>query len=136
MDLASYDSGIVLIDVPDGEGLFEREMLERLEHPVVECNGPAPDGVCPLLMDAPCALFEQARGIVFELDLDRPQHRAILDRYHELAPDDLPIRVVVKPGQKQRYAEELSDIVLWDHEPSIADLDGFAAQIEAVERFG
>lgn len=136
MDLAHNDSGIVLLDVPDGEGLFEREMLERLEHPVVECNGPAPGGGCPLLMDAPCALFEQARGIVFELDLDRREHRSILDRYQELAPDDLPIRVVVKPGQKERFAEDLSGIILWDHQPSITDLDGFAAQIEAVERFG
>ncbi|MDZ7678874.1 MAG: hypothetical protein U5K29_10010 [Acidimicrobiales bacterium] len=136
MDDTTAVEGVVLLDTPDGGGALERAILERLGHPVIECNGPSADGICPLLMGAPCFLFEQARGIVFELDLDRSQHRAILDRYQELAPADLPIRVVLKPGQRERYADELRDVVVWDHEPSIDDLGAFAAQIEAVERSG
>lgn len=136
MDDTTAAKGVVLLDTADGGGTFERSVLERLGHPVIECNGPSADGICPLLMGAPCFLFEQARGLVFDLDLDRSQHRAILDRYQELAPADLPIRVVLEAGQRERYADELREVVVWDHAPSLEDLGAFSAQIEAVERFG
>ena len=45
-------------------------------------------------------MVDSAHGIVFLLDLDRPQHRAILRRYREVVRADVPIRAVVKPGQR------------------------------------
>lgn len=126
--------GVVLLDVLAGAGDFDRSMLERLGHPVVTCGGPDVKTLCPILGGEGCPKFDQAHGIVFELDLDRPQHRAIVDRYRQLGRDDLPIRVVVQPGQQRRYADLLATVQVWDHEPTIADLDGFAAQVEAVDR--
>jgi hypothetical protein len=136
MDTSTPTEGVILLDVPEGGGSFEHTILERLGHPVVVCNGPDVAKLCPLLGGAGCDRFEHARGIVFELDLDRPQHRAILTRYQELADPDVPIRIVVKPGQRERYEGTLDGAQLWDHEPTVADLDGFAAQVEAVARFG
>lgn len=114
---------------------FDRSILERLGHPVIECGGPDIDEICPLLGGTGSPKFEQAHGIVFELDLDRAQHRAIVQRYRDLARDDLPIRVVVRPEQQERYASLLSQVQVWDHEPTVADLDGFAAAVEAADRF-
>ena len=71
---------------------------------------------------------------VFVLDLDRPQHLQILDRYRDVVRDDVPIRAVVKPGQRERYAEALDRIEVWEHEPTAGDLDGLAAEVEAVDR--
>ena len=126
--------GVVLLDVLAGDGEFDRTMLERLGHPVITCEGPEVHELCPLLGGTGCPKFEQAHGIVFELDLDRGQHRAIVARYAALARDDLPIRVVVRPDQRERYAALLREVQVWDHEPTVADLDGFAAQVEASDR--
>jgi hypothetical protein len=125
----------ILIDVPPGgDGEFDRTFLERLDHPVSMCHGPAADELCPLLGGKGCELFEDAHGIVFALDLDRPQHRDILRRYREDAAAEVPIRVVVRPGQAERFAAVLADVEIWEHEPSVADLDGFAAEVEATDR--
>lgn len=126
--------GVVLLDVLAGEGDFDRSILERLGHPVVTCGGPEANTLCPLLGGEGCTKFEEAHGIVFELDLDRPQHRAIVERYRRLAREDMPIRVVVAPDQQRRYAELLDTVQVWDHQPTVADLDGFAAQVEAADR--
>ena len=126
--------GVVLLDVMADEGQFDRSILERLGHPVTVCNGPEANTLCPLLGGEGCEKFEQAHGIVFELDLDRPQHRAIVERYRSLGRDGLTIRVVVDPEQQRRYADLLSQVQTWDHAPSAADLDGFAAQVEADDR--
>ena len=128
-------SGIVLLDVEPGAGEFDRSIIERLGHPVEVCNGPESGLLCPLLGGTGCPKFDEAHGIVFELDLDRPQHRAIVQRYRELGRPDMPIRVVVRREQQQRYAALLRDVEVWDHEPTVADLDGFAAEVEAADRF-
>lgn len=133
-DSEQGDRGVVLLDVLDGEGDFDRSTLERLGHPVITCSGPEVKKLCPLLGGEGCPKFAQAHGIVFELDLDRAQHRAIVRRYNELARPDLPIRVVVRPDQRGRYADLLSKLQVWDHSPTVADLDGFAAQVEAADR--
>ncbi len=127
--------GVVLLDVLDGEGEFDRSMLERMGHPVVTCGGPEATALCPLLGGEGCEKFEEAHGIVFELDLDRAQHRAIVERYRELSRPDLPMRVVVRPDQRQHYASLLEQVQVWDHAPTIAELDGFAAQVEAADRW-
>ena len=130
----SYE-GTILLDVPPGAAAqFDRSFLERSGHQVVICHGPDPHELCPLLGTGECDKFGSAHGIMFELDLDRPQHRAIVERYHELARDDVPIRVVVRRDQQQRFAELLTAVQVWDHEPTVADLDGFAAQVEAADR--
>jgi hypothetical protein len=130
-----WHEGVVLLDVPPGaDGEFDRDMLERMGHPVRVCHGPPAGTVCPLLGGSGCPLFEQAHGIVFKLDLGRDQHREILRRYRELARPEAPIRVLVSRGDAERYADLLRDVEIWTHEPNIADLDGFAARVEAAER--
>lgn len=127
--------GRILLDVPPGsEGEFDRSILEKLEHPVDVCHGPAPGKLCPILGTEGCAMVETAHGIVFALDLDRPQHRAILEAYRREGNADRPIRVVIHADQVERYADLLADFEIWDHNPSVADLDGFAAEVEAVDR--
>jgi len=126
--------GVVLLDVHPGAGDFDRDILERMGHPVTVCNGPEIKTLCPLLGGEGCPKFERAHGIVFALDLDRAQHRAILERYRALGRDDLSIRVVVTPEHARRYAALLDKVQVWTHEPTVADLDGFAAQVEAADR--
>jgi hypothetical protein len=130
-----WHEGVVLLDVPPGDaGEFDRVALERMGHPVVVCHGPSAEAMCPLLGGHGCPKFEQAHGIVFKLDLDRDQHRAILRRYRQLARPDVPIRVLVAAADAERYAELLQDVEFWSHEPNVADLDGFAAEVEAADR--
>lgn len=125
-------NGVVLLDVEPGEeGEFDRSILERMGHPVIVCHGPEVKHLCPLLGGEGCAKFEGAHGVVFELDLDRAQHRAIVRRYRELARPEIPIRVVVRGDQAERYRDFLRDFEVWTHQPTVADLDGFAAEVEA-----
>ena len=127
--------GVVLLDVAAGQGEFDRSILERLGHPVVVCHGPDVRQLCPLLGGQGCEKFGQAHGIVFELDLDRPQHREIVERYRQLSRPELPIRVVVRPEQAHRYQDLLEQVEGWRHDPSVAELDGFAAEVEAADRY-
>lgn len=127
--------GVVLLDVsPGSAGEFDQAMLERLGHPVLVCHGPEPGTLCPLLGGKGCPNFDRAHGIVFKLDLDRDQHRAILHRYRQLARPDLPIRVLAAPGDADRHRDLLGEVEVWLHEPTVADLDGFAAGVEAADR--
>ena len=75
-----------------------------------------------------------AHGIVFELDLDRPQHRAILRRYQEVVKPGVPIRVLVREGQWERYRELLEGAEVWTQKPNVGELDAFSARVEAFER--
>jgi hypothetical protein len=126
--------GVILLDVAAGDGEFDRSILEKLGHPVEICNGPAFRELCPLLGGEGCPKFDTAHGIVVELDLRRRQHRMIVERYRELGRPDLPIRVVVKPGEAELYRDLLDQVEVWGHDPTVADLDGFAAEVEAVDR--
>ena len=122
----------VILDVTPGSAVFETGFLERLGHPVLVCHGPMHD-VCPLLGEGSCEMLESAHGVVFQLDLDRPEHQQILARYREVLSEERPIRVVVLPGQEQTYASLLEGCQVWTHQPSAGDLDGFAAQVEAAD---
>jgi hypothetical protein len=126
--------GMILLDVTAGIGQFDRDMLERLGHPVRVCHGPKHAELCPLLAGKGCDDFAQAHGVIFELDLDRPQHRAIARRYRELAPRDVPIRVVASAEQASLYAKDLRGIEVLTHAPTIAELDGLSAEVEAADR--
>ena len=125
--------GAVLIDV-GGDAEFDRDLLERFGHPVIVCHGPAHGELCPLLAGTGCEEFNAAHGIVFKLDLDRPQHRAILIRYREFAREEVPIHVVCTQEQAARYAGELAAFEVWTHDPTVAELDGLAAEVEAADR--
>jgi hypothetical protein len=127
--------GMVLLDVLDGdEERFDVSFLERIDHPVIVCHGPAPGTVCPLLAEGTCEKYQHAHGIVFELDLDDAQHRAIVAKYRMLNPE-IPIRVVVDSDQLERYHHLIAGVQAWLRLPSVADLDGFAAEVEAADRY-
>ena len=128
--------GVVLLDVtPGADEAFDVSFLERSGHTAIVCHGPEVKQLCPLLGGEGCPKFGAAHGVVFALDLDRPQHRAIIKRYRALARPDLPIRVVLRPDQAGMYADLLQDVEIWDHEPNVTDLDGFASEVEAADRF-
>ncbi|HEX9864384.1 MAG TPA: hypothetical protein VGC03_05400 [Acidimicrobiia bacterium] len=123
----------ILFDLPPGEEPVDGQFLEQLGHRVMVCNGPAPGTLCPILSGEGCELAENAHGIVFELDLDRSQHRAILDRYKHYLKTDVPIRVTVKPGQAAKYPELLTGLKVLSHVPVAGDLDGLVAEVEAAD---
>ncbi len=127
--------GAILIDVSSGTDIeIDRVFLERLGHPVRVCHGPPHGTLCPILAGTGCPLVDEAHGIIFELDLDRPQHRAILKRYRQVVAEDVPIRAVIKPGQAEAHPEALAGIEVWTRSPSAGELDGFAAEVEAYDR--
>ncbi|MDP3985072.1 MAG: hypothetical protein Q8Q52_08755 [Acidimicrobiia bacterium] len=129
------DRSVILVDVPDGEST-DVGFLEGLGHTVVVCHGPAHGTLCPILSkDGFCPKAEVAHGVVFRLDLDRPQHRAILQRYKAVLREDVPIRVATTPEQARKYATLLTGVQVWMHEPGTGDMDGFAAEVEAADRF-
>ena len=122
-----------ILDVTPHDGTFDSDFLERLGHPVLVCHGPDWGTACPILKGS-CAMVDQVHGVVFQLDLDRPQHRAILKRYKEVIAEDVPIWASVQPGQEDQYAELLEGVDVVIGEPGPADLDGFAARVEAADR--
>jgi hypothetical protein len=124
----------ILFDIPEGTDPADRRFLEQLGHRVMVCPGPAPGALCPILTGEGCELAEKADGIVFELDLDRPQHRAILTRYKDSLRSDVPIRVVVHPGQVEKYPDVVQGLKVLTHAPVAGDLDALAAEVEATER--
>jgi hypothetical protein len=131
----AWYEGTILLDVPPGsDGEFDRAALERMGHRVQVCHGPEGEARCPLLEGDGCPLFEQAHGIVFKLDLGVPQHREIVERYRRLGRPDMPIRVLAAGADAGRDAALLRDVEVWSHEPNVADLDGFAAEVEAADR--
>jgi hypothetical protein len=126
--------GYILFDLPEGLEPVDRAFLEGLGHDVEICHGPPQGTLCPILTDEGCPLAEGAHGIIFELDLDRAQHRAILDRYKSSLRSDIPIRVVVRPDQTSRYRDLLAGLRTWAQPPVAGDLDAVAAEIESNER--
>lgn len=122
----------LILDVTPADGEFDRDFLEKLGHPVLVCHGPEQGHLCPILKDG-CGMVDAAHGVIFQIDLDRPQHRAILKRYQEVVADDIPIVVVVRQGQKERFRELLAGVQTWETEPTISELDGFAAEVEAAD---
>lgn len=124
----------ILFDIPEGSDVLDREFLERLGHPVMVCHGPQPGTQCPLLIGEGCELAEGAHGIVFELDLDKDQHRRILNEYKDSLRSDLPIRVAVRPGQATKYAHLVDGLKVWTHSPVSGDLDGLAAEVDAADQ--
>lgn len=126
--------GYILFDLPEGLEPTDRAFLEGLGHEVKLCHGPPQGSICPILTEEGCPLAEGAHGIVFELDLDRAQHRAILQKYKSSLRSDVPIRVVVGPGQTERYHGLLAGLHSWTWTPVAGDLDALAAEVESNQR--
>jgi hypothetical protein len=126
------DTSGLILDVTPNDEPIDKKLLERMGHPVQVCHGPEWGHVCSIVTGT-CPMVDAAHGIVFRLNLDRPVHRVILERYQEAVADDIPLAVVVAPGQEGKYADLLADVQVWIREPTIAELDGFAAQTEAAD---
>jgi len=122
----------VILDVnPDPSELaWEQEWLERLDLPVISCGGPHQPGDCPLLQGRPCGKVEKADAILFQLDLDRADHREILRIYSDTL--DVPIRVVVTEEQQHAYAELLHNVEVFTPPVGPSALDAFAAEVSSV----
>lgn len=130
----SQSGSYVLFDIPEGQTPIDSGFLVRLGHPVEMCHGPGGETVCPLVAGQGCPLAENAHGIVFELDLERAEHRDILREYQSQLRDDVPIRVMVRPGQEEEYADLLRGVRVWTHTPVAGDLDAIAAEIDAADQ--
>lgn len=109
----------------------EVEFLEHLGHEVLVCHGPDTGTLCPILSGEGCPTAEEAHGIVFELDLDRPQHRKILAKYKDTLREDVSIWVVARIDQAADHADLLSGLKVLTHHPAVGELDGLAAEVEA-----
>ena len=131
----SESGSYVLFDIPAGETPVDRDFLVSLGYPVEVCHGPGGERTCPLVAGKGCPLAENAPGVVFQLDLERPEHRAILRTYKRELRQDMPIRVAVRPGQEQEYAPLLAGLRVWTHTPVAGDLDALAAEVEAADRY-
>lgn len=132
--MADNDIGMILDVTPGDYEEFERHLLEGMGHRVEVCRGPdGQRGTCPMLEGQTCSKIDEAHGVVFKLDLDRRDHREILARYKRTLPDGAPIAVALQPGQEDAHAELLEGIYVWNHQPTSADLDGFAALVEAAD---
>lgn len=110
----------------------EAAQLERRGHHVVYCAGPPQASLCPILRNGFCEKLAAASGVIFDLDLDRAQHRAILARYRQVLGPEVPIRVMVTDSQAERHAHVLRDVITWTGQPTITDVDDFAAMLETI----
>ena len=121
----------VILDVnPEPDALnWEQDFLQRMDIPVEPCCGPGEGVVCPMLSGNHCSKVDRADGVLFQLDLDRPAHRELLQRY--VANLSVPIRVVVSKEQQTRWSELLEDVEVMDPPVGPAALDGFAAEVES-----
>ncbi len=123
-----------ILDVTSRDAAPDKDFLERLGHPVLVCHGPDWGHACPIIKNG-CPMVDAAHGVIFQLDLERPQHRVILKRYQEVLNEAIPIVAVVAPGQAERYRDLLSGVQVWTQPLTIAELDGLAAETEAADEF-
>ena len=121
----------LILDVnPDPDALhWEQDFLTRIETETITCCGPDPQDGCPLLQEKPCAKIEVADGILFQLDLDRLEHRKILAEY--VRQLEVPIRVVVTADQERRWAHLLDHVEVFTPPIGPATMDAFAAEVES-----
>lgn len=122
----------LILDVnPNPEALaWQRGLLKDMSIPVVGCCGPELSGGCPLLRGEHCPKVDAADGVIFQLDLDRPEHRRILVKYMvELDAREAPLRVVVTEEQKRRWPKLLERVEVFTPPVGVAKLDAFAAEV-------
>jgi hypothetical protein len=127
------EPSVILVDLPRGVA-FDVGFLEDLGHPVAVCHGPDLGTLCPMLTGEGCPMAEAAHGVVFALDLDRAQHRRILERYKTTLGEDVPIDIVTTGEQARRYHALLGGLRVRTSMPGVADLDALAAEVESADR--
>lgn len=82
--------------------------LERLGLRALVCTGPTPDGgACPLLVDEPCPVLDEADAIVYDLDLRCEDDRAVLWSL-VTDPAGLPVITERSRSEVQQHPDELS----------------------------
>lgn len=123
---------VILIDNPDQKSMErEADFYRKLGHPVELCIGPGKELGCPLIRGEQCALVENADGVIFQLDLDVAENRRVLSKYITYFDElGVPIRVVVTPEQKLRWAKLLSLVEVWTTPVTVGKLDGFSSEVE------
>jgi hypothetical protein len=121
----------MILDVnPDPDALdWEEDLLARFDISTIGCCGPDARGGCPLLSNQPCAKIDAADGVLFQLDLDRFEHRRILTKYMQQL--SVPIRVVVTQEQRERWARFLAPVEVFVPPIGPAKLDALAAEVES-----
>ncbi len=125
---------LIHFDVPSGAAAEHAALIQRLGHPATICHGPAENETCPIIQaERACELISAAHGVVFELNLDLEHHRDLLARYRGVLDDDIPVRVITEPEFAARYPDLLAGVDVWAHEPTAAELSGFAARVEAAD---
>lgn len=122
----------VLVDCVSDHS-WEAAQLERRGHHVVYCAGPPRGTLCPILRNGFCEKVAAASGVIFDLDLDRAQHRAILARYRQVLGPEIPIRIMVTPRQAARYAELLPPSQTWTGPPAETEVGAFLAILETID---
>jgi hypothetical protein len=95
----------------------------------VRCGGPHTPGACPLLEGEACGKIVKADGILFQLNLERPDHRQILKIYSETL--DIPVRAVVSEADRDRYRDLLAEVEVVTPPMGPAALDAFASEVES-----
>lgn len=122
----------VILDVnPDPDALdWEQDWLARQEVEVVRCRGPHASRACPLLQGKPCGKIARADGVLFQLSLDREDHREILETYARTL--DVPVRAVVSEADKTKYPDLLAQVEVVVPPVGPAALDGFASEVESL----
>jgi hypothetical protein len=119
----------VILDVnPHPEALeWEQEWLTRMGFPVIPCCGPERQGGCPILGNGRCKRIDEADGVIFQLDLDRAEHRRILTQY--IRQLYVPIRVVATRDQQARWAHLLQFVKVFNPPVGRGTLDAFTAEV-------
>lgn len=111
---------------PDFDSLDEEtELFASLGVSASRCLGPNTSAGCPLLVGRACKTVDAATTILFQLDLDTPNHRLLLRAYRD--NPDRRIVAVVSPEERDRWAGELGGLELIVGPPRVSDLRGVAA---------
>lgn len=121
---------ILLIDTNARSIRSEREALTRLGVLFDTCEGPTVAGGCPLLRDERCSKLDKADGVIFQLNVDHPANRRLLDAYIYHANDwGVPVCAVGTDGQSSVSAGD--GLVTWIPHMLLDSLDAFATRVKS-----
>lgn len=106
----------------------ERRALRARGLDVVDCGGPRDLGVagCPVVTSGRCSLVEHADVVLFDLDLDNEDDRAVLAAMRAAHPD-VPVVLEVPTAKARRHAGVLAGLTVIPP----YDAEHLAATVEA-----
>ena len=107
-------ASMIVVDVPAGEAI-DADLLSALDGPIMVCHATTGE-TCPTT-DGRCGLADHSHGVVFEIDLEQPEHRLLLERYRRHLGPGIPIRVLVSAEQASRFGEWLRGFDVWTEGP-------------------